>query len=66
MAEPVYRRVVVKLSGEFLAGGANGLTVLRQGKDPQSAMPDIEAMESYFRASSPITPGPMDRIQRLN
>ena len=51
---------------DFLAGGADGLTVLREGKAQQLAMPDIEAMESYFKASSPITPGPMDRIQQLN
>jgi len=50
----------------FLAGGAGGLTVLRQGKNSQIAMPDIEAMEAYFHASSPITPGPLDRIRRLN
>jgi 5'-nucleotidase len=51
---------------DFLAGGADHLAVLREGKAPQAAMPDIEAMESYFHARSPITPGPMYRIQRLN
>ena len=51
---------------DFLAGGADHLAVLREGKAPQAAMPDIEAMEAYFHAKSPITAGPMDRIQRLN
>jgi hypothetical protein len=50
---------------DFLAGGA-GLTVLREGKAPQITMPDIEAMEAYFHARSPIAPGSMDRIQRLD
>lgn len=49
---------------DFLAGGADGLTVLRDGKAPQLAMPDIEALEAYFHANSPLAPGPMDRIQR--
>jgi len=51
---------------DFLAGGAEHLAVLREGKAPQAAMPDIEAIESYFHTHSPIAPGPMDRIQRLN
>jgi len=38
---------------DFLAGGGGGLTVLRQGKNPQNAMPDIEALEAYVHSSSP-------------
>ncbi len=51
---------------DFLAGGADGLSALREGKAPQVAMPDIEALESYFRANSPITAGAMDRIRQLD
>ena len=51
---------------DFLAGGGDGLTVLRQGTNPQAAMTDIEAAEAYIRANSPITPGPLDRIRRLD
>jgi 5'-nucleotidase len=51
---------------DFLAGGAGGFVVFRDGKDKQSAMPDIDATEAYFRAHMPLPPPPSNRIQRLN
>jgi 5'-nucleotidase len=51
---------------DFLAGGASGFIVFRDGKNKRSAMPDIDATEAYFRAHVPLPPPPSNRIQRLN
>lgn len=51
---------------DFLAGGADAFVAFRDGKDRQSAMPDIDATEAYFRAHVPLPVPPLDRIQRLN
>jgi 5'-nucleotidase len=51
---------------DFLAGGASGFVVFRDGKNRQSAMPDLDATEAYFRAHVPLTPPQSNRIQRLN
>jgi 5'-nucleotidase len=51
---------------DFLANGAGGFMVFRDGKDKRTAMPDLDATEAYFRAHAPLTPSPLNRIQRLN
>ena len=49
----------------FLADGGDGFTVLREGTDRLGGAIDLDALEAYFRASSPVAPGPRDRIVRV-
>ena len=50
----------------FLFVGGDGFTVLTQGTAPQISVYDIDALNSYFLANSPIAPGATDRIARIN
>lgn len=50
----------------FLAGGGDGFTILTQGGNMVGGAQDIDALESYFKARSPVAPGPQNRITRLN
>jgi 5'-nucleotidase len=50
----------------FLAVGGDGFTALRDGTTPLVGVYDVDALAAYFKASSPIAPGAMDRITRLN
>ena len=49
----------------FLATGGDGFTVFDEGTDQLGGDVDIDALEAYFAASSPVAPGPADRITRL-
>ena len=50
----------------FLADGGDGFSVLKQGKNLQYGPFDMDAFSAYFAGNSPIAPGPVDRIKRLN
>jgi 5'-nucleotidase len=50
----------------FLAVGGDGFTVLTQGTAPQIGVYDVDALNTYFLANSPVGPGPVDRIVRIN
>lgn len=50
----------------FLAVGGDGFTALMEGKDQRVGVYDVDALFSYMKASSPVTPGAVDRITRLN
>ncbi len=50
----------------FLAVGGDGFTVLTQGTAPQIGVYDIDALNSYFLANSPVAPGAANRIARIN
>ncbi|MBN8992064.1 MAG: bifunctional metallophosphatase/5'-nucleotidase [Rhizobiales bacterium] len=50
----------------FLAVGGDGFTVLTQGTAPQIGVYDVDALNSYFLANSPVAPGPANRIVRIN
>jgi 5'-nucleotidase len=50
----------------FLADGGDGLTVLRDGTEHHMGGSELAALDAYFEANSPIAPGPLDRIRRLN
>jgi 5'-nucleotidase len=58
----VYRVTV----NSFLADGGDGFSVLPQGTNRLGGPVDLDAMEDYFGANSPIDPGPQDRIARVN
>jgi len=40
--------------------------VLTQGTAPQVGVYDIDALNSYFLANSPVAPGAANRIIRIN
>ncbi|MPY91636.1 MAG: bifunctional metallophosphatase/5'-nucleotidase [Acidimicrobiia bacterium] len=46
----------------FLADGGDNFRVLREGTDRLGGALDTDALEAYFEASSPVAPGPADRI----
>ncbi len=48
----------------FLADGGDAFTVLREGTDRLGGAIDLDALEGYFTAHSPVPPGPRDRIAR--
>jgi 5'-nucleotidase len=49
----------------FLAAGGDGFTAFLQGTDPLIGMSDLDALVAYFKASSPVAPGPQNRITLL-
>jgi len=50
----------------YLSVGGDGFTVLKDGAAQQVGIYDVDALYDYFRANSPISPGPTDRIVRVN
>jgi 5'-nucleotidase len=48
----------------FLSVGGDGFTVLTRGTAPQVGSYDVDALNSYFLANSPIGPTATDRIVR--
>jgi 5'-nucleotidase len=50
----------------YLAVGGDGFTVLKQATAQQFGVYDVDALDTYFRANSPVSVGPLDRIVRLN
>jgi 5'-nucleotidase len=50
----------------FLATGGDGFTVLTQGTAPQIGVYDVDALNTYFLTNSPVGPGPVNRIVRIN
>lgn len=50
----------------FLADGGDGFTAFTAGVDRLGGEVDLDALAVYFAASSPIAPGPQNRITRVN
>jgi len=50
----------------FLADGGDNFVVLREGTDRVGGVVDTDAFEHYFQAHDPVSPGPMNRIVRVN
>jgi 5'-nucleotidase len=46
----------------FLAEGGDHFTVLKEGTDRVGGPIDVDALERYIRARSPLAPGPTGRI----
>ena len=49
----------------FLAAGGDGFSVLVQGTDRIGGALDLDALEAYFAAHSPVSPPPLDRVALL-
>ena len=56
-------RVRVAMSN-YLAGGGDNFTVFAQVPDMLGGGQDLDALEAYFRASSPLAPPATNRITR--
>ncbi len=50
----------------YLAVGGDGFTVLKDGTSVQFGGYDADALDAYFKANSPLSPGQLDRIVRMN
>jgi 5'-nucleotidase len=49
----------------FLADGADGFTVLREGTNRLGGEVDTDALDACFEESPPVRPGPQNRITNL-
>ena len=50
----------------FLADGGDGFAVSKQAVDPRTGPSEVAALETFFKANSPLAPGTLDRIRRAN
>jgi 5'-nucleotidase len=50
----------------FLADGGDGFVVLRDGIERSTGGSDLAALVAWFEQNSPISPGQLDRIRRVN
>jgi len=50
----------------FLADGGDGFTGFTVGTERLGGVVDTDALSAYFAVESPVAPGPMNRITRLN
>jgi 5'-nucleotidase len=50
----------------FLSVGGDGFSVLKDGTAPRFGIYDVDALQAYFQANSPISPAAPDRIARVN
>lgn len=49
----------------FLADGGDNFAVLKEGSNRLGGAVDTDALEAYFVASSPVAPGPQNRITQV-
>jgi 5'-nucleotidase len=50
----------------FLSVGGDGFVVLKDGKAPQIGIYDVDALDAWFKANSPVSPVGFGRIVRMN
>jgi 5'-nucleotidase len=50
----------------FMADGGDNFSILKEGRDRQVGVKDIEALEAYFKERSPVAPPTQPRITRLD
>jgi 5'-nucleotidase len=53
-------------TNNFLAAGSDGFTAFREGTEQLGGDSDVDALVDYFRTHSPVGPGPLNRIVRLD
>ena len=47
---------------DFLASGGDGFSTFKDGTDRRTGVYDVDALDAYFKANSPITPHAPERI----
>ena len=50
----------------FLSVGGDGFTVLKEGTAPRIGIYDVDALDAWFKANSPVSPRSSGRIVRVN
>jgi 5'-nucleotidase len=50
----------------FLSLGGDGFTALKEGQAPMTGPYDVDALQAYFQANSPVGPVAGNRIERIN
>jgi len=53
-------------TNSFLSAGGDSFTIFREGRDERAGPLDVEALERYIVAGSPLAPPAPDRIRRLS
>ena len=53
-------------ASDFLVAGGDGFTVFSEGVDRIGGSLDIDALVAYVKAHSPVSPGPQNRIVRID
>jgi 5'-nucleotidase len=51
---------------DFLASGGDGFATFTEGTDRRTGVYDVDALDAYFKANSPISPHEPERIKRVN
>jgi 5'-nucleotidase len=51
---------------DFLASGGDGFSTFKDGTERRTGVYDVDALDAWFKANSPISPHAPERIQRLN
>jgi 5'-nucleotidase len=51
---------------DFLASGGDGFSTFKDGTDRRTGVYDVDALDTWFKANSPVTPHVPERIQRVN
>jgi 5'-nucleotidase len=51
---------------DYLASGGDGFSTFKDGADKRTGIYDVDALDAYFKANSPIGPHALERIQRVN
>lgn len=51
---------------DYLASGGDGFSVFKDGTDKRTGVYDVDALDAYFKANSPISPHTPERILRVN
>jgi 5'-nucleotidase len=50
----------------YLAVGGDGFVALKEGTSTQFGIYDVDALDAYFKANSPLSPVATDRVVRVN
>ncbi|MDQ8731985.1 bifunctional metallophosphatase/5'-nucleotidase [Bradyrhizobium sp. LHD-71] len=51
---------------DFLASGGDGFSTFKDGVERRTGVYDVDALDAYFKAHSPISPHVLDRIRRVD
>jgi 5'-nucleotidase len=49
----------------FLAEGGDNFSIFSEGTDAVGGVQDLDALEAYLSANSPVRPPAVDRIRRI-